>query len=824
MRCTPFRRRLLVLMLLLPLTAVPLWSSEGYQLPPQEIVDLIDAPLSPQVQFGPSEERAVLMQRNFLTSLEELSETELRLAGLRIKPDLDGPSRQSPINKLRVMEVETGQVREVAGLPEKLRMIYWQWSPSGNHGSFAQITADGIELWVVDLEKAQARRMAEPFLSLTARIEPVWVDDQSLVATFVPKDRGPAPKQARVPKGPVIQENLGEKAAAVTFQDLLANAHDERLFEFYLTSQPAIVGLDGSVKTLGKPAIYWNIEPSPNGKVLLVQSLHRPYSYLVPAFRFPKVTEIWNLQGQSVHTAYERPLQESVPTAYGSVPTGPRQFDWRADAPATLVWAEARDDGDAAKDAEIRDEVYQQALPFEGKPQSLIRLGYRYNDVQWHDGELAIASSWWWKTRQMRAWRIQPDHPEVEPVLVKERSWEDRYNDPGTPMMETNAFGRRVLKTTPDGSSLFLAGPGASPEGDRPFLDRWNLETGESTRLFRSEAPYYESPVRLLDEAGHRLLTRRESVEEVPNYFIRRLDSTADGDALERLTDFPHPTPQLKGIEKKLLKYERDDGVQLTATLYTPNGYDAQRDGPLPMLMWAYPREFKSADAAGQVDDSPYRFDRVGWWSQIMWLTQGYAVLDDPKMPIVGEGEAEPNDTFRSQLVANAKAAVDEVVRLGVAKPGHIAIGGHSYGAFMTANLLAHSDLFAAGIARSGAYNRTLTPFGFQSEERTLWEAPEVYATMSPFMHADKVNEPILLIHGEADNNPGTYPMQSDRYYNALKGHGAVARLVKLPLESHGYRARESILHMLWETHRWLEQYVAFTEIRSEVPEAAGGL
>ena len=371
-------------------------------------------------------------------------------------------------------------------------------------------------------------------------------------------------------------------------------------------------------------------------------------------------------------------------------------------------------------------------------------------------------------------------------------------------MMVPNKYGRPVLLTTNAGKTIFLSGDGASSEGDRPFLDEFEVATGKATRLFRSEAPFYEQPVLFLDVSKRRLMTLREAVDQPPNYFVRDLKH----DDTRQLTYFPHPTPQLAEVKKEQIRYERADGVQLTATLYLPPGYSAETDGPLPMLMWAYPQEYKSADAAGQVTSSPYRFIRVGWYSPLLFLADGYAVLDDPSMPIIGEGDVEPNDTYVDQLVASADAAVEEVVRRGVADRDRIAIGGHSYGAFMTANLLAHSDLFKAGIARSGAYNRTLTPFGFQSEERSLWEAPEVYFAMSPFMHAEKVNEPLLLIHGEADNNSGTYPLQSERYYNALKGQGATARLVMLPHESHGYRARESVMHVLWEMSAWMDEYV----------------
>jgi dipeptidyl aminopeptidase/acylaminoacyl peptidase len=435
-------------------------------------------------------------------------------------------------------------------------------------------------------------------------------------------------------------------------------------------------------------------------------------------------------------------------------------------------------------------------------------IDLRYGGTYWGTDDLALVASWWWKTRAARVWQVKPGDPNTTPSIAMSYSFEDRYNDPGEPLLEPTGKGRYVLVTANDGTSIFLSGSGASPEGDRPFLDQMNIETHDTKRLFRSQAPHYERPVMLLDPEKRLLLTQREAKNLQPNYWIRNLENGSES----QITTFPHPNPQFADVHKEMIRYTREDGVELTATLYLPAGYDAAEDGPLPMLMWAYPQEFKSADAAGQVTDSPHRFVRVTYWSPMLWLARGYAVLDDPAMPIVGEGDEEPNDTFREQLVSSAKAAVDEVVSRGVADPERLAIGGHSYGAFMTANLLAHSDLFSAGIARSGAYNRTLTPFGFQAEERTVWQAPEIYFAMSPFMHAEKINEPILLIHGEADNNSGTYPLQSERFYGALKGLGATVRLCMLPHESHGYRARESIMHMLWEMSEWMDHYVKGAE------------
>jgi len=775
-----------------------------YQMPSQQLVDVIDAPRTPRVRVSPDRDTALLMRRPGYPSIVELAERELRLAGLRIKPDNDSESRVWPYNELAFLRLDDLEQTPVTGLPRSPRIGSVSWAPDGEHVAFTNTNPDGVELWVADVESGVARPLTGPIVSLTGGSPPRWLSDSSgLVACLVPEGRGEEPVGSLVPEGPIVQENLGQKAPARTYQDLLANPHDEALFDHYLTTQLALIDLGGDIRPLGEPAVRWGFDPSPDGTLLLVWTLHRPYSYVVPAYRFPLLTEVWDLEGEVVHTVADLPLRESIPIARGSTHEGVRSVEWRADAPATLVWAEALDGGDAASEAEHRDRVFMHAAPFDGEPDVLATLELRYDEILWcHDG-LALLSEWWWDTRMIRAWKIAPGDP-GESELLMEYSWQDVYSVPGEPVMTRNGYGRSVMLTADDANTIYLIGDGASPEGERPFLDTFDTTHKTTHRLFRSEAPYYERPVIVFDKTGRHVLTSRESVEEIPNYFIRDLAE----DTIRQITFAEDPLPEFRTASKELIRYQRADGVDLTGTLYLPEGYDAERDGPLPMVMWAYPREFKSADAAGQVDDSPYRYDWVGWWSPLVWLTQGYGVLDGPTMPIIGEGDAQPNDTYLEQLVSSAQAAVDEVVRRGVGDRDRIAIGGHSYGAFMTANLLAHSDIFAAGLARTGAYNRTLTPFGFQAEDRTLWEAPETYFTMSPFMHADKVNEPILLIHGEADNNPGTFPMQSERFFAALKGHGGTARLVMLPHESHSYRARESLLHLLWETEQWLDTYV----------------
>ncbi|HEV2125478.1 MAG TPA: prolyl oligopeptidase family serine peptidase [Chloroflexota bacterium] len=788
-------------------------TDQGYRSPPPEIAELIDTPETPTVSVSPDRQWLLLMERPSLPSIASLAAPEVRLAGVRLNPRTNGPSRNLYYTRLLIRPLSGGAERPIEGVPEGVQIDDVRWSPDSQHLAFtvtdlAATTADGepsgLQLWVADVSTGRATHLQELRLNGALGMPFRWLPDSTgLLCRLIPADRGVPPAPPEAPSGPSIRENSGRAAAARTYQDLLRNPHDEALFDYYLTTQVARVSLDGQVSSVGEAGVIRLADTSPDGRYVLIETMHRPYSYLVPLSRFPFRVEVFDASGQLVRQIADIPLMDAVPAVFAAVATGPRSVSWRADAPSTLTWVEAQDEGDPRIAADVRDRVYTLNAPFDGGPKTLISLALRFRNHTWGDGRLALVSEYWWANRQERTWIVQPDVDGGEPRVLWDRSFEDRYGDPGTPLLQPTATGRHVLLTTRDGMSLFLAGAGASPEGDQPFLDRLDLETLETERLWRSEPPVYELPVTVLNLTDRLVLTRRESVEEPPNYFVRELS----GGKLQQLTHFENPWPQLSAAPKELIRYQREDGVQLTATLYLPPGYAPERDGPLPALFWAYPREFKSADAAGQVTDSPHRFLRLSWRSPLFWLTQGFAILEGPTMPIVGEEGVEPNDTYVGQLVASAKAAVDELVRRGVADRQRIAVGGHSYGAFMAANLLAHSDLFCAGIARSGAYNRTLTPFGFQAEERTLWQAPDVYMAMSPFMHADKIKTPILLIHGEADDNSGTFPIQSERFYNAIAGHGGMARLVLLPHESHAYQARESVLHMLWEMTEWLDRY-----------------
>jgi dipeptidyl aminopeptidase/acylaminoacyl peptidase len=808
-------KKLLPALLLL---AAPAMAQETqYHEPPAAIRDLLLAPPTPRVSLsGDGSVLAVLAVQDFPT-IAELAQPELRLAGLRLNPRTNGPSRVSYAVGLAFKRLPSGAETPVQGLPAQARISSPGWSPDNQHLAFALTTpaADGspgrVELWVADVATNSARRLLAAPLNDVFGNAFEWVSDsQTLLARVVPAGRGAAPAADATPTGPAVQETGGgKKSGARTYQDLLKNPADERIFEYYATAQLLKVKLaDGSAQPLGQPGVLRSVSPSPDGRYVLLRTAHRPYSYTLPISSFPQRIDVLDLaSGAVVKTIADLPLADNVPTNFDAVPTGPRDHGWRTDAPATLSYAEAQDGGDPKVKTAVRDKVFLLPAPFTGAAQELAALPLRYAGVTWGTDHLALVEGYRWADRHETTWQLDPSAPGQPLKVLFDGSSQDTYHNPGTPATRRNAQGRNVLRLGQGGQSLYLTGQGASPEGDRPFVDELNLQTKKTARLWRSEAPYYEVPVALFDgkKGQVELLTRREAADQNPNYYLRELGKKGQPLAL---THFANPYAKFGGsFRKQVLHYKRADGVALTANLYLPPNYK-KTDGPLPTLMEAYPVEFKDKANAGQVSGSPYTFTRVSWASPVYWVTQGYAVLENATVPIVGEGTAEPNDTYTEQLVSSAKAAIDEGQRLGVVDPSRVAVMGHSYGAFMTANLLAHSNLFKAGIARSGAYNRTLTPFGFQGEERTYWQAKGVYDAMSPFNFADKVKTPILLIHGEADNNSGTFPIQSERFYAALKGQGATVRYVVLPAEAHSYAARENLLHMLWEMDSWLNKYV----------------
>jgi len=777
-----------------------------YQKPSNEILELVDVPLAPSVLMDDNKENMVLLYRGAYKSIEELSRQELRLGGLRIDPVTNIGSRTNYYNKLKIKKLseEDAKVKEVEGLPETPKISNVTWSPDQLMIAFTNTTSTGVELWVLDILSARAKQLTEARINANMGDVINWFEDsKSILVKMISSERKTLIDVANaVPNGPTISIADGKKAQNRTYQDLLQNKNDEHNFEQLALSELHQVSLDGTSEVWLGSAMYSSISFSPNGDYVMISNVEKPFSYLVPYYRFPNSTTVYTRGAEKVETVLELPLIEDLPKGFMAVRKGRRDLEWRNDRPATLVFAEALDEGDPQNEAEYRDEVFQLDIPFNGTPVSLLKTINRYAGIYWCNDQVAVAEDTWWNSRNSKTYLFNPSDASVPPKVLFDLNYQDSYSDPGRFVTRRNEYGSRVLSIQKN--NLFLIGSGYTEKGQFPFLDQMNLKKSETKRLYQSEYTDRLENLSQFDVEKNRLLVRIESPTEYPNYYFKDLNKNE----LQQITSFENPFKTIQNVHKEVINYKRDDGLELSGTLYLPVGYDMEKKEKAPMILWAYPREYKDKSSAGQTTANPNRFTSPSYGSAIYWVAKGYVVLDGAAFPIVGEGDVEPNDSFRKQLVANAKAAIDAVDQMGYIDRTKVAVGGHSYGAFMVANLLSHCDLFAAGIARSGAYNRTLTPFGFQSEERSYWEAPEVYYTMSPFMHAEKMKTPLLLIHGEADNNSGTYPLQSTRYFNALKGLGATVRLVMLPKESHGYRSKESVLHMLWEQDQWLEKYV----------------
>ena len=778
----------------------------GYQVPKKELLDLIDVDLAPTVLRNTKNTVMVLLSRSTYKSIADLSRKEQRIAGLRVDPKRFIGSRTTYYNNVELVYFEKGETPLlVDGLPNKPQLTNFIWSPDEKMIAMTHTSDSSVELWILDVTTRKAKKLSSQPINATMGNSINWFkSSKELLVKFIPKDRENIIDQSViVPTGPKVTENNGEKAQNRTYQDLIKNSTDAKNFIQLSRSEIYKIDLNGNKNHFLDARMYRDVSISPNGKYVMVSFVKEPFSYLVPYYRFPTETHVYDLDAQLVKLISDNPLQEVLPKGFMAVSNYKRDIGWRKDKPSTIYYLTALDKGNPEIKVPYRDALYEWEAPFDQKSILLTKIINRYVGIIWGNDLNAIIYDRWWNSRNSKTYIFSPSKPDIPAKVIVDRNYQDRYSDPGDFVTRKGKYGENILAL--DGNNAFLLGDGFSEKGQFPFLDKINLKSNKKNRIY--ESTYRDKFEQLYDYdiIEKKLSVRIESKNEYPNYFTRSLDKK---NTLKQRTFFKNPFKNLENVGKELISYKRKDGLDLNGILYTPEGFDKDNPKQLPMILWAYPREYKDKSSAAQKTNNPNRFLYPSWGSPIYWVTQGYLVLDRAAFPIIGEGKDEPNDSFRTQLVANAEAAINAVVEKGYADRNRIAVGGHSYGAFMVANLLSHSNLFAAGIARSGAYNRTLTPFGFQSESRSYWEAPEVYYTMSPFMHADKMKTPLLLVHGEADNNSGTYPLQSERYYNALKGLGATTRLVMFPKESHGYRAKETILHLIWEQDQWLEKYV----------------
>lgn len=793
-----------------------------YKIPERDVIAIVDAPPTPVALLAPGGRFVALIHYESHPPIALLERSYLRLAGIRVDPVLAGRQRVRRLTGLSVLRLADGIERPVA-LPDGAQVSVPAWSPDGRSFVFTMDEADGIGVWVGDAESATARQVpglrvrdvlgGDP---LTIGAAARWTrDGGSLLALGAPGD---PPDLPEAPLEPRVEETAGKRSQMATYQDLLRTFADADAFQALATTVPLRVEPGtGAVKELGPPGLYQRLSDSPDGEHLLVHQVRRPFSFRVPYHYFTRSVEVWSAEGEVERVVAELGVSDEVPRQ--GVPTGPRQVSWAERAPATLLWTEALDGGDPVATAEHRDRVMRLAAPFAGEPERVLDVQHRC--LGWLDLDepyQVLLTEHDRDRRWLTTWMCDLADPERRRILF-DHSMDDAYADPGSPLMTTRPDGSRTVLQ--DGSTIYLRGDGSTPDGDRPFLDRLDLVTMEQERLYRSPADgldhvmgFPAAPAPADGELGAppprpEILLSHESNSEPPNLYVAALDrGKGEGEVggVRALTAWPDPHPQLTAMHKRLIVHERGDGVQLSGMLHLPPGYDPATGGRLPLLIWAYPLDYGDPAMAGQVRGSSQRFTRLNALEPTWFVLRGYAVLSNATMPVIGDPETM-NDTFIEQVTESARAHVQALDEMGIVDRSRVVVGGHSYGGFMTANLLAHTDLFTAGIARSGAYNRTLTPFGFQAERRSFWEAPAVYDQLSPFRYADRITAPLLLIHGEQDSNSGTFPIQSERLYQAIQGSGGTARLVLLPYESHGYLARESVLHVLAEQFDWLQRW-----------------
>lgn len=788
---------------------------QKYEKPPKEILDVLNAPLPPTPFLSPARDMVALAQMVIYPAISDLAEPMLRLAGVRINPRTNAERGYIRYwTGVTLKRLSDGAEFPVALPAAVRRMGPIQWNATGTMFAFTNEAADGVELWIADAATQKVRQFPGLHVNPLLGSGVQWMPDQkTLLAKAIPADRGAPPAPPLVPPGPKILESLGVPSAISTYEarDLLKNPYDADLFDYYATCQLALVNAaSGEITRIGRPGVLGQVSPAPGGSYLLVERIHRPYSYLVAFYRFPRDVEVWTTAGDLAETAAILPLADQVPI--DGVPTGPRGHEWRPTEPATLIWVEALDGGNPKTRVPNRDRLMIKAVG--GAAAELYKTVDRFAGLQWVEkGGSALVSDYDPDRHWSRTFVINVDNKAAVPRLLWDMSTDELYKNPGFPVYRVLPAGAYAILER--NGWIYLRGEGFSPEGDRPFLDRLNLQTFKTERLFRSDRESYEYFVAWLNPVAGTFMTRRESPSDPPNFYARTLamkplKGAVEGEATwtstsRPITKFPNPTPQLSGITKRLVTYTRADGLPLSFMLHLPPGY---KEGTrLPTVLWAYPLDYAEKGVAGQIMGSSKQFTTIRGSSELFFLLQGYAVLADAAMPVVGPPETA-YDTFPEQIVANAKAAIDKAVELGVTDPERVGVGGHSHGALMTANLLIYSDFFRAGIARSGAFNHTMRPFGFQNERRTYWQARDTYVKLSPVLQADKLNEPILLIHGEIDQNPGTVPLQSEKLYEAVRGVGGTVRFIMLPYESHGYAAKESIEHVLYEMLSWFDRYV----------------
>lgn len=775
----------------------------GYKKPKSDIWNIVKAPRAPFIIINEQKTRMLKVYYNSMPSIKYISRPIVKLGGKRFNPKNRSRNRSYFYTKIVVQDLKSNGEKEI-NFGNNPILNYPYWSPNGDKLAVTIEKNNCTELWFVDANTARPVKIKNICMNTILGSGIQWLDNNRIIVRARTKQKKIA-FDNNTPQGPRVEESTKKKSQNRTYKDLLKNENDSKMFNYYLDSQLKVVNLkNGSVKNIGKHGIFTRYSISPNKKLLIVDRIKRPFSYVVPYYYFAKNIELWNLKGKVVNTFAKLPVFDSIPIR--GVPTGPRDIEWVPNKPATLFYSKALDKGDHKVKAKFRDQLVLAKISKNNKIKEKVffKTKNRFSGITWlNDGSGdALVYDYDRDKKWVKGLIVNTDKENKSKVLW-DYSINDSYNKPGKNVLETNEIGQEMLAVDKIGPNryIYTYGKGATSNGDYPYLKRWNLSDSSSKELFRAKKGSYERFIGFADENHNKIVTKYETKIDFPNYYVTDILNNVK----KKLTNEKNPSEVFGKIKKEIIKYSRADGVKLSGILYYPINY--KKGKRYPTVIKAYPRQYNSAKMAGQVRGSSNKYSMPYRSSHLYFVLRGYAVLDKAQMPVVG-GPETMNDTFVEQLVDSSKATIDALVKKGITDKKRVGVIGHSYGAFMVANLLTHTDLYKAGIARSGAYNRSLTPFGFQNEVRTFWEAKNTYLKVSPFMNANKIKHPILLIHGAIDNNSGTHTIQSERYFSAIKGNGGTARMVLLPNEGHSYAALESVGHVLWEMFRWFDLYL----------------
>ncbi|PCI37627.1 MAG: prolyl oligopeptidase [Elusimicrobia bacterium] len=776
-----------------------------YQKPDPKISRIVEAESFPTTRISNQKTHILKGYYNIIPPIDYVAREKLRLAGLRFIPRNRSKYTRYFYTRFEILNLKTKKTHALK-FPKDVRARFPVWSPDSKRFVAAVETEDCVALWQGKTNRSKVKRIPGLCLNTVMGGGHKWLDNRRVLVRMR-SDAGVKPQSHYIAKGPTISETTGKIAQNRTYQDLLEDKNDEALFKFYTTVQLAIVDVvSGKISPIGPAGIITAYSLSPDKTMLRVHRIREPYSYVVPYYHFAQDIELWELNGKSFHRLARLPVFDSIPIH--GVPTGKRDFQWIPNEPSTLLYAEALDQGDWNIDVSHREQISLIKIDGAavGTPRKLQKLVHRYSGTKWlEDGSEFLLYDYERDRKWLRA--LKADYRKIRPGAALTALWsysyQDDYKKPGRIVTIPNKFDRRVSAVVREENRrwIFTYDKGATPKGDFPYLKKIALDNGEEKELFRSPEGTYERFVSFADKSYRGIITRRETANQSPDLFIVDLESKSS----QQLTHEQNPAAVFSQVKKELITWKRGDGTQLSGMLYYPVDY--KKGQKYPTVVSAYPIEYTSKKLAGQVRGSSNKYSKPYKADYLYFTLKGYALLKRAQMPIVGHPKTM-NDSLIEQLNMNSQSIRKVLTEKGISDPDRIGIIGHSYGAFMVANVLSHSPVFKTGIARSGAYNRSLTPFGFQSERRPFWKAKETYIKVSPFFSADKIEKPILLIHGAIDNNSGTHTMQSKRYYAALKGNGVTSRLVLLPHESHGYSAVETVNHVLWEMIRWFDLHL----------------